>query len=382
MFASLALSLVLAIFPVADAGPAYSATYLPSNVPDKTEQGQLGTNRCGTGLNQTSMCQNAYSECQSSPSKIFSDSLKPTSELPGGLVLTLPLYHPPSPLTAHSANPRCIWSPPEPGAKSTIGETERIEVAWCLKNGTGARLIPDGTITSAHWTITPDYVQVTGTGNLTRLNVPKGDEGGELDPHGADGNGNPIGGVVFSDAFGDLHQIFEWTNFVDYDTFCFRACNPKGSNPQAYCQHIYDVMGCEWNMPGNYGPGFDSCHADSGEPMGVYGGSTFHQGDGRTPAPHPAPKTTSCTTATSIGNGFVIEGTSIIGPSANATPTVSGSGASAQPTGASGGSAASAGPAATNSSNEARILGLGADGVALGFASAAVFSLIGALFVL
>jgi hypothetical protein len=39
----------------------YSATYLPSNAPDKTQNGQAGTNQCGTALNQTSECQNAYS---------------------------------------------------------------------------------------------------------------------------------------------------------------------------------------------------------------------------------------------------------------------------------------------------------------------------------
>lgn len=43
------------------------------------------------------------------------------------------------------------------------------------------------------------------------MNVPAGDSGGELDPHGADGNGNPIGGLVFSSAFGELQQIHEWT---------------------------------------------------------------------------------------------------------------------------------------------------------------------------
>ena len=40
----------------------YSATYLPSNVPPTTQEGQAGTNQCGTALNQTSECQNAYSE--------------------------------------------------------------------------------------------------------------------------------------------------------------------------------------------------------------------------------------------------------------------------------------------------------------------------------
>ena len=40
----------------------YSATYLPSNTPNQSEQGQTGTNQCGTGSNQTSQCQNAYSK--------------------------------------------------------------------------------------------------------------------------------------------------------------------------------------------------------------------------------------------------------------------------------------------------------------------------------
>lgn len=40
----------------------YSATYLPSTAPDHTEQGQSGTNKCGTTASDTSMCQNLYSE--------------------------------------------------------------------------------------------------------------------------------------------------------------------------------------------------------------------------------------------------------------------------------------------------------------------------------
>ena len=38
----------------------YSATYLPSNAPNQTEEGQSGTNQCGTGNDQNSMCQNIY----------------------------------------------------------------------------------------------------------------------------------------------------------------------------------------------------------------------------------------------------------------------------------------------------------------------------------
>jgi hypothetical protein len=101
-----------------------------------------------------------------------------------------------------------------------------------MKDGYGTRLIPDGSIKGAHFVLTPDFVQITGIffiyllpfvvygphcrctlgiGDLTSLNIPKGDAGGELDPHGADGNGNPVGGLVFSSAFGQLQQIHEWT---------------------------------------------------------------------------------------------------------------------------------------------------------------------------
>ena len=47
--------------------------------------------------------------------------------------------------------------------------------------------------------------------------------------------------------------------------FCFRACKEGPRAPQL-CQHIYDVMGCGWNMPGNYDPGtFENCKGDTGE---------------------------------------------------------------------------------------------------------------------
>ena len=93
------------------------------------------------------------------------------------------------PPVVNSIEDWCIFAPPKPGADSVIGNTERIEVAWCTQSGHGTRVIPDGAISGAHFVQTPDYVQVTGVGDLTKINIPKGDEGGELDPHGADGNG-------------------------------------------------------------------------------------------------------------------------------------------------------------------------------------------------
>ncbi|KAI0783795.1 hypothetical protein C8Q75DRAFT_422326 [Abortiporus biennis] len=248
----------------------YSATYSPSNAPQTSEQGQTGTNQCGTTSGQNSTCQNAY---------------------------------------LNSVDDFCLFAPPEPGAASTIGETERIEVAWCIKPGYGTRLIPNGTIQGAHFVQTPDFVQITGIGDLTKINIPSGDTGGELDPHGADGNGNPIGGLVFSNAFtgnGQFAQMHEWTNFMSDSEFCFRACKDAPMAP-AWCQHIYDVMGCQWNMPANYAPGtFERCAGDSGQPMGVYGTSTFFQGQPVTPDAHPIPSSSSCTTLSSIGNNLAV----------------------------------------------------------------------------
>ncbi|TFY76200.1 hypothetical protein EWM64_g7812 [Hericium alpestre] len=235
----------LSLSVVAVVAQTYSATYTPGNAPDQTQQGQVGTNKCGNGSDQKSKCQNAY---------------------------------------LNSLDDWCVFAPPEPGADSVIGNTERIEVAWCMKPGYGTRVIPDGTVLGAHFVQTPDYVQITGTGDLTKINVPAGDQGGELDPHGADGNGgNPIGGLVFSSAFGQMEQLHEWTNFVSEKEFCFRGCK-DGPNAPALCQHIYDTMGCDWNMPGNYAGGsFDQCKGDSGEaPTST---STSKTGSSRTSGP-------------------------------------------------------------------------------------------------
>ncbi|KAM5541919.1 hypothetical protein V8D89_004229 [Ganoderma adspersum] len=298
----------------------YSATYLPSNAPNQTEQGQSGINQCGTGNDQTSMCQNLF---------------------------------------VNAIDDWCIFAPPTPGPGSTIGNTERIEVAWCIKPGYGTRLIPDGAVTGAHFVQTPDYIQVTGVGDLTKINVPEGNTGGELDPHGADGNGNPIGGLVFTSAFGTLVQAHEWTNFVASDEFCIRVCK-DGPNAPALCQHIYDVMGCFWNMPGDYSSdSFDSCKGDSGEPMGVYGTSTWFQGQNPTPDAHPAPATSSCVPTSTIGNGLAASASATSlssGASASASASATGntgseskSSATAAPTGSGSRSASSAGASSTAS---------------------------------
>ena len=79
----------------------------------------------------------------------------------------------------------------------------------------------------------------------------------------------------------------------------FRAC--VGADAARQCNHIYDLMGCYWNMPANYDPGvFESCDGDVGEPMGVYGGSVWYQGVEPTPGPHGTPSSSNCHTVPTV----------------------------------------------------------------------------------
>lgn len=109
----------------------------------------------------------------------------------------------------------CLWAPSKPN--SLIADTEGEEVAWCTKPGKGTRLIPPGALTGVQFMRTPDYVQVIGFIDQTKINIANGDSGGELDPHGADLRGNPLGGLVYSNAFksnngnnNTYQQVSEW----------------------------------------------------------------------------------------------------------------------------------------------------------------------------
>ncbi|KAF8714248.1 hypothetical protein AX14_012864 [Amanita brunnescens Koide BX004] len=245
------------------ANQAWDVGYLASNLPYQSQDGQYGYNACGTGSSQSSRCQTAW---------------------------------------INSADDFCLWAPPHPN--STIGVTEQQEVAWCTKSGRGTRLIPDGTLKGVHFVKTPDYVQVTGVGDFTKLNIQKTDEGGELDDRGANGKGNPIGGLVYGNSFGASLQYHEFTSFISSEQFCFRAC--VGSKATQLCQHIYDEMGCNWNMPANYDPGvFENCDGDDDLPMGVYGTSTWHQGVKPTPTAHPVAPSSNCQALPTVANSPV-----------------------------------------------------------------------------
>ncbi len=68
-------------------------------------------------------------------------------------------------------------------------------------------MIPDQTLKGVHFVKTPEYVQVTGVGDFTKINIPQGDAGGELDNRGADGKGNPGTSIVFPAQIGFIYFL-------------------------------------------------------------------------------------------------------------------------------------------------------------------------------
>ncbi|KAF8150242.1 hypothetical protein B0H34DRAFT_811423 [Crassisporium funariophilum] len=164
----------------------------------------------------------------------------------------------------------CLWAPVESGRP--VGDIEGSMLAWCTKPGHGTRLIPAGAITGVQYTKTPDYVQVVGFIDQTKINMLDGDYGGEMDPHGADLRGNPMGGIVYSDKFtGQPIQGIEWHNFMGSNSFCFKVCDPAGANPKRFCEHIFDRIGCAYNAPNAARNNtFESCEGENQDFPGVY----------------------------------------------------------------------------------------------------------------
>lgn len=170
-----------------------------------------------------------------------------------------------------------------------------------------------------------------------------------MDPHGATGDGNPVGGNVTSNVSGTDVHYEEWMNYMSYTQFCLRICTAENATYSAsqMCQHTLDEMGCEWVMPGDYSQtGFTSCDADAAYPPGIYplangSTSTFAQrytgtytnpagstelwtvGQTVTPqTPFSTPASSNCQTFSSVGNGIA---SLAVAGAGSATGTMSGS---------------------------------------------------------
>jgi hypothetical protein len=280
-------------------------------------------------------------------------------------------------LTLNSIDDFCIFAPPTP---QIIADSETIEVAWCTKPRNNARLIPDGTLQGVSFLKTDMYVQIMAYGDFTKINIPYGDMGGELDPHGAYGAGNPIGGNVTTTVTpnGQELNVGEWMQFVSYQQVCLRACTNANSTYSAaqMCEHKLDEVGCNFVMPGNYNFNgtFETCEADVAYPPGLYPTATvngvpqfstfaqFFTGVytangtpvsytvGTTVTPEGAystPSSSNCKTVTSIANG----NTQIAAAATGAAGSGSASGGAAATGSASGTGAKQTGVKATSAAD-------------------------------
>jgi len=257
----------------------------------------------------------------------------------------------------------CLWAPPS--GPTTIGDTEQLEVAWCTKPGYGTRVIPPGALQGVQFMRTPDYVQVVGFIDQTKINLAADDYGGELDPHGADFRGNPLGGLFYSNAFSNgnnnsYQQVIEWHNFMGGSQFCLKACNPAGANAANFCQHIYDRIGCAYNAPNNaQNTTFTSCDGDNQDFPGIYTDAagavqTYHQpaealGPISTMPYQPkVPASSNCVTYTS-SLLYAPAATDTVFSTTSTTPTATptASGGSSKPPGSSTKSGSGSNPSAT-----------------------------------
>ncbi|KAI9568153.1 hypothetical protein HD554DRAFT_2191607 [Boletus coccyginus] len=311
----------------ADPTPLTEKTYAyPSGIPYQVDPVTNAIRGPQTGYNIcNSTTQNQQSECQTS--------------------------------MANNIDNFCIWAPPQPN--STIGDTEAIEVAWCSKPGYGTRLIPAGALTGVQMLVTSKYIQWAGFLDQTKVNIAAGDYGGELDPHGADLRGNPLGGLMYSNAFpkvgasNDTYtQVIDWNRhalsslfFIGSDTFCLTICNPSSSSADqsAYCQNIYDEIGCAYNMPNNAQNGtFEVCDSDLKVPVGIYvnGGVTMtytqpYSGNPSPPYTPVIPSSSNCVTyqSSALYTGLPSSSAASASPSGTGKATGSSSAGAASATG-------------------------------------------------
>ncbi|KAJ7081586.1 hypothetical protein B0H15DRAFT_890125 [Mycena belliarum] len=288
----------------------------------------------------------------------------------------------------------CLWAPAPPN--SSIADTEGDVVAWCSKKGHGSRIFPAGAITGLQMIQTPSYIQIAGTIKQELLNIV-GEFGGELDSGGQDGEGNPMGGLVYSNAFksnngnnATYQQAQHWSFFIGANSFCGKICDQTGSNPQGLCQNIYDRLGCQYNAPNNAAAGvFEKCDGDDMIPVGTYivNGvtSVYHQPAQETiplgvipytPTPAPSSNCVTYTSAALFADGAAItgapQGGSATTTGASAGATTKGAATSKGAAGAASGSKTGSAPGPSGSSGAA-----GAWGVSVGalvFAAAAVFA--------
>ncbi|GJE88852.1 hypothetical protein PsYK624_049390 [Phanerochaete sordida] len=294
----------------------------------------------------------------------------------------------------------CVWAPPS--GPTTIGDSEGDEVAWCTKPGRGTRIIPAGAITGVQFLRAKSYVEVLAFFDQTLLNMTPDDFGGELDPHGRDLRGNPMGGLIYSNGLpmsgsGDNNtftQVIEWHNFIGANFSCFKACDPQDPDAPNYCYNRLDRVGISYVCPNQAQNNvFEVCDSDNQDFVGVYTSDgqtlTYTQPADDVPITMPytarIPASSNCVTYQSTDLFPNLPTPTRAAASAGATPTGSGSGAgSPSRTGSAGSSPTGAKGSGSSSGGAAPTGGAATGGAAAlhGSAFAAFAGLAGAVFFL
>ncbi|BGP24382.1 hypothetical protein JCM10295v2_003293 [Rhodotorula toruloides] len=182
-------------------------------------------------------------------------------------------------LIANNASDFCLWGSPTISPNGTVGNVEAAVVAYCTNDKHGTRVIPAGAITGLQLMHTSAYIQWTGHINMTALGFTATDTGGELDPHGADLAGNPLGGLVYSNQMPGGNnqtelQAIEWNNFIGSGVFCLKLCFDDTQKEPFYCENKFDLIGCSYNMPAAYQDNvFLECDGDLQDVVGTYTGA-------------------------------------------------------------------------------------------------------------
>ncbi|KAI5480898.1 macrophage activating glycoprotein [Pseudohyphozyma bogoriensis] len=267
-------------------------------------------------------------------------------------------------LIVNSIDDFCLWGSPTTSPNGTIGDDEAAVVAYCTTDKWGTRVIPPGALTGVQFMRTSAYIQVTGLISNAGLNLVTNDTGGELDPHGADLAGNPLGGLVYSNSLpttnGTMTQAIEWNNFVGGGKFCIKVCD--NTDTVNYCQNIYDLLGCDYNMPAAYADNqYLACDGDLQSVVGTYTSAgqtlTYSQGTeltGTLPWTPVVPSSSNCVTYQS--SQLYSAATTTSSGAASGASATSGAGATSTGAGASqasSGSTTTSGAAATSTTSAA-----------------------------
>ncbi|CAO3597525.1 unnamed protein product [Absidia cylindrospora] len=157
-----------------------------------------------------------------------------------------PTYFPGLTVTINDESQFCLLLPPSPGNSTDAGidtdaiaNSEKNAIVFCTEEDLtpGAKLMPDGFITSAHYQFntTSDFVQVTGEIDREKYSLSENDGGGQYDNHGA---GSP-----------PLSMCLGYRYYVsliepDIQGFCIRCCHTYED-----CNASRSAYGCKRVIP-------------------------------------------------------------------------------------------------------------------------------------